>query len=447
MQRATIVTLGKRTAAETATFEQAFGEHSNIKGRGRSRKARRKADKIQKKKEKKLARISARDEVKTARQETRGGRKVGKIARRTERKGMRLDRRDETVERNQARKDFKVGSKIGRKIKGRGKPVQKPREEEYEQAEEMDDQTQPGYSEQDSSEQGSSDESQDPQGEDSGSYADEESAEEESQEESEEDSYPEDEGEGDEAESEEDGDYIGEEEGDEDSEYYEEDSEFQGVMGAEDRFSELHGNQKVKVSKDVQDIADKIEWNKELVSRLRVKKAVALGQNQDTSDFDEQIISSEERIKELETTLMEYKNFEGKYSCADGVTEDKKKQRFGEVRSARGIAMGKRLAIGRKKVAKKMKKHGGDSTPVDSDLNPSFGKNRIVVPAKENSSNYTGLNSLDNVDDYDAPPIREITLGVDGKTGGADINWKGILIGTAIGIAAIWAIKKYKILQ
>jgi len=96
-----------------------------------------------------------------------------------------------------------------------------------------------------------------------------------------------------------------------------EDSGFDGVMGAEDRFAEFTDGG-VKVNPTIQDIANKIEWNKELISRLRIKAAKERGQNLSTDETLMDIEKRKLRITELENQIQGYANAEGEFSSANG---------------------------------------------------------------------------------------------------------------------------------
>jgi len=95
------------------------------------------------------------------------------------------------------------------------------------------------------------------------------------------------------------------------------DSGFDGVMGAEDRFAEFTDSN-VAVNPTVQDIANKIEWNKELISRLRIKAAKERGQNLSTENTLMDIEKRKLRIAELENQIQGYANAEGEFSSANG---------------------------------------------------------------------------------------------------------------------------------
>ena len=193
-------------------------------------------------------------------------------------------------------------------------------------------------------------------------------------------------------------------------------------MGAEDRFNEMTGPQSINVDSDVQDIANKLAWNQELVKRLEDKRKVNPNRAQGIS---RQIIMRKKRMKDLQNELDDFSN-------ADGTPEvcAMRKQMIGR---AWGIAKRNRLRKGQPDVVR-----------VQKSLDPKFSKNKIVVPRTSNAEG-TGLNGLDLIDDFDAPRVREIYLGADGSKSGISLG--SVIIGAAIGIGAIWAIKKYNLLK
>lgn len=79
---ATIVTLGPSDKlVGVCTFEEAFGEHSEFRGRGRARRHKRKMDRIKNRREEKAARQEIRKDQQEARQERKDTRKTRKVAR------------------------------------------------------------------------------------------------------------------------------------------------------------------------------------------------------------------------------------------------------------------------------------------------------------------------------------------------------------------------------
>lgn len=237
---------------------------------------------------------------------------------------------------------------------------------------------------------------------------------------------------------------------------------FDGVKGAEDYYSEFtDGEKKTKVKPAVADLAKKIEWNKELLARLRVKMAEQKGSNQDTRQTKREIDERVLRIGQLESVMKRYANFEGDFSSADGMfsyasgiqsTPQMAKERMNEIHVAKKMAFSERKKLHKGKHKHEFKKgSGGSETPVDKELNPHFSTEKIVVPAlthadaNSSANGVTGLNGLDLVNDFDAPDVRVVEL--KSNITGAEVkdkiksNWKGIAIGAGIAVGVILAVK------
>lgn len=505
------------SAVRSATFEEAFGEYSELRGKRRKKRQDRKMDKIEARKERKtgriearkakrLARVEARDEVRSERQDRRIARKsdkrLGRQQRRTDVMEARQGRRTGRMEQVQDRKTARKGKRLERRALGK--------EEELETEETtpttatptsapVEAVTRPAAT----SEQGSgssapsSGGSSDEQGgeyadEQGGNYGDEqgsESSDEQGGEYSEE-GYGE-EGYGDEGYSEEGSDDSGSyEEGEEAGDYSDEtemgdyDTQDEGYDYSEPfdgipldaSFSEMDDSgksaQKINVNPNLQELVNKIEWNKELVARLEAKRTQGVT---NPSEVSKAIIDRRRRIKELEAQLEMYLGFAGDYSGANGMSEKQVKNEVArrrlEVAKAHKVARAIRKGAKDERVVAKMTNksisakmkgtHGGDVTPVDIDLKPEFSNRRIVVPASEFSG--TGIIGLDDAGDYDARELdiqmsadgelrepygidKDFYYGADGETS-RKINWTGVVLGVAVGALAIYAIKKYKLLS
>jgi|688.fasta_scaffold03477_9 hypothetical protein len=369
MENATIVTLGSPSNSSTVSnFEEAFGEFSEARGRGRARRQKRKLSRIEMKSERRRARQKGRAEQQQARQ----------------------SRLDERKQRKLARKEMGESDE----------PEEETTSTETEGASESDSQATPqsegGQSEDGYQEDSSSEE------EWGGSAPEDESA-------------------------------------------YDE-SGFDGIIATEDYFSEFNDEGRVKVSPKVKDVTRKIEWNKELVSRLKNQRAKALkqGDKNAVSEIDSRIFGRMQRVAELENDIANYSNASGR-SRGRGREVLKAKAM---ARKERMIAKrdGKKGRFSKLRERRRRRMDGGSETPIDSDLNPSVSSQRIEIPAGEKSS-ATGLNGLDLANDFDAPDARfiELTSNVEGDKK-MKINWTGVAIG--VGVVAILYIanKKYKFL-
>jgi hypothetical protein len=426
METATIITLGNRTSSSPTSFEEAFGEFSEARGRGRARRQKRR-----------MERIANRRERRKARQEMRLDKKRSRVQARTERRQMRSDSREN-------RRNQRAEGKRGRERAD----LEQERELNPEQEEEQQGGDDGGYAPQggyDDAPQGGYDDA--PQGgyddapqEDSG-YAQEDGGYDDG-------GYAQEEGGYEEQSDEFDGDYD-DFDGD-DTDDFDGDEENDGFDGESYEFDGsnemIDAPYSAKVNEGVADAAQKIEWNLELASRLKEK------QNQNPSaKISDAIDNCNARVVELKSQLDGYCNFEGEFvSDADGKMRFRRKMmarrkrrqkqtpnvklRGREIMEARRIARAKRNAI-------RMKQ---GLTPVKASLNPQMGTNKIVIPAKELGSNYTGLTGLDDAMAYDASAT-EIKLGVDGnKT--SKIPFKAIAIGVAVGALGIFLLRRYKVI-
>ena len=264
---------------------------------------------------------------------------------------------------------------------------------------------------------------------------------------------------------------------------------FDGVT-KEESFNEMNDNaiKKINVNPSLLDLCNKIEWNKELISRLEEKRKMGIA---NPSEVSKQIIERKKRLAALQGDLDLYLGFGAEFSSADGMltpsarksrpTKEQIGKRHTEVQSAKMKATRmKTYGLQDKMNTRKRTKNGGDVTPVDVELQPSFQKGRIVVPPT--GSNFDSFdfadgkgdafdyadgpgNSFDFADGGQDLPMRESyspTMGdafdfadgkgdafdyADGTTSTSKINWLGVLVGVAVGATAIWAIRKYKLLD
>lgn len=97
---ARIIKIGDDGNVQSSSFEEAFGEFSDFKGKGRARRQERKLDRIAKKTERKVAKSQMRATKKVARQQVRGAKQGARQERKLQRQGfltnrkqMRTDRR------------------------------------------------------------------------------------------------------------------------------------------------------------------------------------------------------------------------------------------------------------------------------------------------------------------------------------------------------------------
>ena len=452
---ARIIQLAPTEEIQSVTFEEAFGEYSEAQGKGRAKRKARKLERIENRREVKKARIAARDEVKSDRQDKRISRrerrKAGRQAIRTEQMGARQERRTGRQAIRAERRGARVESRLGRKQMKRDFREPQPIEEEnvplpvpqpsYQEPDQGYDPNQgylpespdQGYAPQDE-DQGYAPETpeqgEQPQG---GGMAYNTYDEEPYREPMYSDEYDEEPtGEG---EYNEDGDYVGEESGYL-SDYDASGDNFDGVLNEE---KTLDGINKGTIDPQIQATVDKLVWNAECARRLEAKRKRTPNQAQDIS---KRIIAHKRRFNELKSSL------DGFCECtevAGTVSPNEPRRRKMMIKKAMLISKGKVANAGKK--APVIMKPADDVIPVASDLNPSFSPNRIVVPNQMASAvtGNTGLTGIDLQDDFDAPNAREIFIGVDGSK--TKVSWGSVLIGVGVGVAAVWAIKKYKLLK
>jgi len=441
MENVRIIKLNPNTyISNVITFDEAFDEYSDASGkriRKRAEKQRAKAELQQAKGEKKVARVGKRTARKVAKSEGRDttasmrqarrrqrieeaqARKTGRAeaiqSRRTGRKTSRLERRalgeelepeiDETTQNT----EDNINDSVEETNDGREQDNGREQDGGGEYAPESDELlTEPDYNEDDEEVNESNDDEE--YGKEYDSYQNDEE------------------------------DLTG--------------SGFDGSVKNDDEFSDLEqASQVINIPDAITVIADKIEWNKELYSRLDGKKKEIITNNASANIdmLDSQMKDRGNRIGDLEELLDGWAdckyNYDGNnqfeqfpdedidYSNADGKNKlaIKKRKRYKVVSKARENAKKKREKV----------------TLVKTTLNPIFENGRIVVPSSSNFMGIpqgTGLNGLDNSNDYDAPPVVDIDL-TSNADGTSKININGIILGVGIAIVGIWAIRKYKLIK
>jgi len=430
MENVRIIKLNPNTyISNVITFDEAFDEYSDASGkriRKRAEKQRAKAELQQAKGEKKVARVGKRTARKVAKSEGRDttasmrqARRRQRIeeaqSRRTGRKTSRLERRalgeelepeiDETTQNT----EDNINDSVEETNDGREQDNGREQDGGGEYAPESDELlTEPDYNEDDEEVNESNDDEE--YGKEYDSYQNDEE------------------------------DLTG--------------SGFDGSVKNDDEFSDLEqASQVINIPDAITVIADKIEWNKELYSRLDGKKKEIITNNASANIdmLDSQMKDRGNRIGDLEELLDGWAdckyNYDGNnqfeqfpdedidYSNADGKNKlaIKKRKRYKVVSKARENAKKKREKV----------------TLVKTTLNPIFENGRIVVPSSSNFMGIpqgTGLNGLDNSNDYDAPPVVDIDL-TSNADGTSKININGIILGVGIAIVGIWAIRKYKLIK
>ena len=527
MAETTVVTLGPHNVdMPAATFEEAFGQYSELFGKKwrakrKKKKAARKLRKKTRKTERRQARLDnktervqmrdARKRVKTdTRQQRREDRKRGRqemrLQRRADRKAKRnemraeqqqarQDRRDERIRRNKERSMYRAEQKAQRQELRQG-----PDEEPYTDYEDVgyDEQgggqylEEGGYGEEagygdvgeglgeyDTAGGGSYDDGMGQDYDDGsyggGGYAD--------------DPYSGDEwGGGGQEWDFESGQYVNEtnDAGYDDGGYddygtadmYDSGYDDYGDVGwGADGEKTMAEQESIPIHNKIQEAADKLEWNIELLNRL--ENSLVPGVN---TELDNKINSVQERIADLQSQLQDFAGFDNNEEMEADLAEfdndrppaeivtlsadGKRRVNFGAlpkwrqrrlaVCKARCKAKMKRKQIGKGKPIGRPGPQGQGRnitsanirrrpTQVSKALDPKFSPQRIVVPGKEvsafNDLATGGPEAPNRVAwDLQAQGRKTVQLGPEGTSnfaGVGSINWGSIAIGTAVGVAAI----------
>lgn len=333
-----IVTLAPSDTITAVSFEDAFGEHSEFKGRGRARRQKRRMDRIAKKAERKKAKRAMRTAAMQERQERRKLRKTARVERR----------------------------QIGQEAEPTADEILTSEAPEETLNQE-------------------SDSVADNQGEGGGTGSSivpeaEQEAEQEYEEESE--------------------------------DAGEEDAGFDGTLSAEGS-----GDVSKNVNAKVRELTRKVEWNKELVSRLKGQRGRLQNAGASTGDVDSKIAERTRRVNDLLKELSSMPKEE--------------------------VINGFKIARTQRLQTRKTVSDGGSETPVASSLNPEFAEQKIVVPGASSSAEGTGYTSLD---DYDAPELKTFELKSNAEGAGKakmKIDWNMVAIGAAVAVAGIFVYNKY----
>ena len=449
MENARIIRLDAPLTVSVSSFGEAFGEYSELRGRGRARRAARRADRQAKRQEKRMTRIQNRAERKRTRQQMRAEQQEARQMRKDTRKTRRLARKEMGADEPEAEStENGAAEPIGDEEQGQPTQQEGSGEGEYETTQEGDEE---GY--------GSEEEYPEEESEFNGEYYD---------------SFDGTSGSGIEY------DNLGE-----NNEIYAlQDDDFYSFVdesSSADGFTQK--TVRARIGKGTKNVALKSEWNKEMVSRLQDKvDSIDAELNAGTSPERENMLGIKraklienitlykDRAVSFDGLMNDYVNAQGEYSGIDGDLSDAdgeyenasgkkrgkarmsrgevakkkakmvqaKKKRFAEVAAAKREARKQRAKV---RIAAKNK-----VTKVGKNLNPKFGKNLIVIPEKEigqSSAEGTGLIALDDIRDFDAPTENEYSLASGSPL--KNVNWKGVLIGVAIAGLAIYGAKKAKL--
>jgi hypothetical protein len=439
----TIIQLGGNTndgsmLVRSSTFEEAFGDFSEARGKGRERRQARKLDRQENKAERKVAKQTTRQAKIGAKQKTkqvrRGGRQEARIGRRATRKDLRQDMRTEQqadrMGRRGARLDMRQQREEARQQR-EDTSVQGDESRQNYQAEQeaYRESLQPQEDTQDqggNAPQGGGYEDQGgnaPQGggyDDQGGYAPQGGGSEDQGNYSEEDTSSE-------------GAY-----GDDNTyegDYNQEEDEF-----GDDSYFNVEGmDGKAVVSPYVKETAQKLKNNTRAYSVLRNKRETAIANNDQTRGLENIMDRTRTRIIELKSNLDDYCNADGNPNV--------RKRRKKEV----DIALKRRV-----KLRNKNTQYGGSEVPVESDLNPEFSKDRIEIPSSSSFDAYSDLgrpvivdgNTMSDMGDYTndilgdfEPTTIEMQSSFDGASGDKKVLMS-VAIGVGVGALVLYLAKK-----
>ena len=448
------IELGEPTSSsrspQMASFEEAFGEYSNLGGKGRARRAKRKAkrtarrtDRRQAKVTKKKEKFATKDAIKRAKIETRQQRRSDK---KTDRQDARIQRRSSRKEQRNTLKANQQAARMARKLdrqekrnlakmeraeqRQSRKDLKTEREAERELQAQQDRQNlDEGYDEVGYDDGGYDDGGYDDGGYDDGSY--------------------EEAGVYDEYEDYGDGDYNYDEDYGDDG-YYdswgtsmfdgEENVEFEDDSYNDDFSNENQSNMDAMV-KPAQELADKIEWNRKFIDKLKDSK---LNSKPNTIEIDKQIVLRDGRIKELKCKVRDYVCFCGDYKSDFSSANGRQSPSARQIRKRMKLASIAKMRAKRKAGFLKRRRN---KTVVSASLNPTITSNQIRIPSSgiDGLPSNTGLIATDDINDYGYGGALDVHLGADGST--SKISAKNVLIGIGIAAITIYGLKKANVFK
>lgn len=449
MNHARIIKLDSPLTVVSSNFEEAFGEYSNMSAKRKARILKRNKDRQEVN--------AAKAETRRERIKQRGQTQQARIAKRQAAQASRQEKRRLAMEARQRRKTDRKRASTERDKIGEDADNQESSGEEQ------------GQDEKSAEETGA--ESGGGEGGGGGQFQ-----------------YDEEETGGDEGSSEESGDEDSEESGADG--YYDSFASADGInyedlgstddliaivpddfytyeSGAANPNGEI-GIVKQKISPEIKTIAQKSEWNKEMVLQLNNKvaaindtlekgvnsdQAIQLGKTR--ADLMSKAELNKDRAVQFDGMMSDYVNFDGDtmdYSGDDAMSYangkkrnpkkiQEKKRRLAEVSAAKREAM----KLRRKMILSKMKQ-SQMRTKVAKGLKPEFDTQKITIPAADlttGASGETGLIAIDDSNDFDSPP--ENTFTFSNASGAGAKKWGGILLGALVIGAAIWYGKKKKL--
>jgi hypothetical protein len=438
----------------SATFEEAFGDYSEARGKGRARRKKRK-----------LERIANKREVRTERRKLKGDRQQERIERRRTRKegrqGIRAEQQEARMGRRSRRLAMRQERGDARNLRKMTKTQGEQERENYATEQELyrdslmpqdeqggggadDQQGGGGYSDDQQGGGGYSDDQQggggysdDQQG--GGGYSDDQQggggfqdggnwATEPQYYEEEEIAY-------------EDGGY-GNEGAYGDDESYESSYDQEASEFADDSYFNVEGmdGKGAVVPPAVADTVNKLKNNEKAYKDLSVRRDERASAGAPTRGLDIQLQRCYGRICELRQQLDGYCN-------ADGNPNERRRRKR---------ALGRALGLGRRKRARV--EYGGSEVPVSKNLNPEISNQRIEIPASSNFDAYSDLGrpvmvngvtqsdysdySSDLLTDSAEPTTIDLFSNFDGNSGTTAKTVLSIAVGIGVGALAIYLAKR-----
>tara|TARA_R110000772_G_scaffold38296_6_gene90378 strand:- start:1368 stop:2717 length:1350 start_codon:yes stop_codon:yes gene_type:complete len=443
------IELGEPTSSsrspQMASFEEAFGEYSNLGGKGRARRAKRKAkrtarrtDRRQAKVTKKKEKFATKDAIKRAKIETRQQRRSDK---KTDRQDARIQRRSSRKEQRNTLKANQQAARMARKLDRQEKRnlAKMERAEQRQSRKDLKTEREAERELQAQQDRQNLDEGYDEVGYDDGGYDDG----------GYDDGGYEEAGVYDEYEDYGDGDYNYDEDYGDDG-YYdswgtsmfdgEENVEFEDDSYNDDFSNENQSNMDAMV-KPAQELADKIEWNRKFIDKLKDSK---LNSKPNTIEIDKQIVLRDGRIKELKCKVRDYVCFCGDYKSDFSSANGRQSPSARQIRKRMKLASIAKMRAKRKAGFLKRRRN---KTVVSASLNPTITSNQIRIPSSgiDGLPSNTGLIATDDINDYGYGGALDVHLGADGST--SKISAKNVLIGIGIAAITIYGLKKANVFK
>ena len=220
----------------------------------------------------------------------------------------------------------------------------------------------------------------------------------------------------------------------------EENVEFEDDSYNDDFSNENQSNMDAMV-KPAQELADKIEWNRKFIDKLKDSK---LNSKPNTIEIDKQIVLRDGRIKELKCKVRDYVCFCGDYKSDFSSANGRQSPSARQIRKRMKLASIAKMRAKRKAGFLKRRRN---KTVVSASLNPTITSNQIRIPSSgiDGLPSNTGLIATDDINDYGYGGALDVHLGADGST--SKISAKNVLIGIGIAAITIYGLKKANVFK